>query len=257
MRRAQVRPKGALVTGAGDRLGRALAIDLGQRGFKVAVHYRTSKSGAQETARLIKANGGTAEIIQADLSNWDIAQALARDAEHMVGPLGVLINSASLFEDDSIETLTKESWRAHMAANLEGPIALAQAFAAQLPEDAAGDIINILDQRVLRPNPRFFSYSLSKAALHCATTTLAQALAPRIRVNAIGPGPTMRNIRQSEEDFAKQSGATILGHGAEPDDIVCAASYLLDSEAVTGQMIAVDGGQHLAWRTPDVEGINE
>ncbi len=257
MRRAQARPKGALVTGAGDRLGRALAIGLAQRGFKVAVHYRTSESGAHETARLIQANGGTAEIIQADLSNWSIAQALARDAENLVGPLGVLINSASLFEDDAIETLTEESWRAHMAANLEGPIALAQAFAAQLPEDATGDIINIVDQRVLRPNPRFFSYSLSKAALHAATTTLAQALAPRIRVNAIGPGPTMRNIRQSEEDFAKQAGATNLGHGAEPDDIVRAASYLLDSEAVTGQMIAVDGGQHLAWRTPDVEGINE
>ena len=144
-----------------------------------------------------------------------------------------------------------------MAANLEGPIALAQAFAAQLPDGATGDIINLVDQRVLRPNPRFFSYALSKSALHAATVTLAQALAPRIRVNAIGPGPTMRNIRQSEEDFAKQAGATILGHGAEPDDIVRAASYLLDSEAVTGQMIAVDGGQHLAWRTPDVEGINE
>jgi NAD(P)-dependent dehydrogenase (short-subunit alcohol dehydrogenase family) len=257
MRRAAARPKGALVTGAGDRLGRALAISLAQRGAAVAIHYRHSASGAQETARLIQANGGTAEIIQADLSNWAIAQALARDAENLVGPLGVLINSASLFEDDSIETLTEESWRAHMAANLEAPIALAQAFAAQLPADATGDIINIVDQRVLRPNPRFFSYSLSKSALFAATTTLAQALAPRIRVNAIGPGPTMRNIRQSEEDFAKQSSATILGHGAQPEDIVRAASYLLDSEAVTGQMIAVDGGQHLSWRTPDVEGIVE
>jgi NAD(P)-dependent dehydrogenase (short-subunit alcohol dehydrogenase family) len=257
MRRAAARPKGALVTGAGDRLGRALAISLAQRGAAVAIHYRNSASGAQETARLIQANGGTAEIIQADLSNWAIAQALARDAANLVGPLGVLINSASLFEDDSIETLTEESWRAHMAANLEGPIALAQAFATQLPADATGDIINLVDQRVLRPNPRFFSYTLSKAALHSATITLAQALAPRIRVNAIGPGPTMRNIRQSEEDFTKQSGATILGHGAQPDDIVRAAAYLLDSEAVTGQMIAVDGGQHLSWRTPDVEGIVE
>lgn len=257
MRRAAARPTGALVTGAGDRLGRALALSLAQRGLKVAVHYRTSASGAEETARLIRANGGTAEIIQADLSNWAVAQALVRDAQHAIGTLGVLINSASLFEDDAIETLTEESWRAHMAANLEAPIALSQAFAAQLPEDATGDIINIVDQRVLRPNPRFFSYTLSKAALFAATTTLAQALAPRIRVNAIGPGPTMRNIRQSEEDFAKQSGATILGHGAQPDDIVRAAAYLLDSEAVTGQMIAVDGGQHLAWRTPDVEGIVE
>ena len=257
MRRAAARPKGALVTGAGDRLGRALAISLAQRGFAVAIHYRNSASGAQETARLIQANGGTAEIIQADLSNWAIAQALARDAEKLVGPLGVLINSASLFEDDAVETLTEESWRAHMAANLDAPIVLSQAFAAQLPADATGDIINLVDQRVLRPNPRFFSYTLSKAALYAATITLAQALAPRIRVNAIGPGPTMRNIRQSEEDFAKQSSATILGHGAQPEDIVRAASYLLDSEAVTGQMIAVDGGQHLAWRTPDVEGIIE
>ena len=257
MRRAAARPKGALVTGAGDRLGRALAISLAQRGCAVAVHYRNSAAGARETARLIQANGGTAEIIQADLSNWNVTQAAVRTAENMVGTLGVLINNASLFEDDSIETLTEETWRAHMAANLDGPIALSQAFAAQLPTDATGDIINLVDQRVLRPNPRFFSYTLSKAALFAATTTLAQALAPRIRVNAIGPGPTMRNVRQSEEDFAKQSEATILGHGAQPDDIVRAAAYLLDSEAVTGQMIAVDGGQHLAWRTPDVEGINE
>jgi len=257
MRHAAARPKGALVTGAGDRLGRALAISLAQCGFAVAVHYRNSAAGARETARLIQANGGTAEIIQADLADWNVTQAAVRTAENMVGTLGVLINNASLFEDDSIETLTEETWRAHMAANLDGPIALSQAFAAQLPTDATGDIINLVDQRVLRPNPRFFSYTLSKAALFAATTTLAQALAPRIRVNAIGPGPTMRNVRQSEEDFAKQSEATILGHGAQPDDIVRAAAYLLESEAVTGQMIAVDGGQHLAWRTPDVEGINE
>jgi NAD(P)-dependent dehydrogenase (short-subunit alcohol dehydrogenase family) len=257
MRRADARPKGALVTGAGDRLGRALAISLGQRGFSVAVHYRTSAAGADETVRTIRGHGGKAEAVQADLSDWTAAQALVKRAADCVGTLGVLINSASLFEDDSIETLTEQSWRAHMSANLDAPVALTQAFAAQLPEDATGEIINIVDQRVLRPNPRFFSYTLSKAALFSVTTTLAQALAPRIRVNAIGPGPTMRNIRQSEEDFAKQSAATILGHGAQPDDIVRAASYLLDSEAVTGQMIAVDGGQHLAWRTPDVEGIVE
>ncbi len=257
MRRADARPTSALVTGAGDRLGRALAISLGQRGFSVAVHYSASAAGAEETVRTIRANGGKAEAVHADLSDWNAAQALVGRAVEAIGTLGVLINSASLFEEDSIETLSEQSWRAHMSANLNAPIALAQSFAAQLPANATGDIINILDQRVLRLNPRFFSYTLSKSALFSATTTLAQALAPRIRVNAVGPGPTMRNIRQSAEDFAKQSAATILGHGAQPDDIVRAASYLLDSEAVTGQMIAVDGGQHLAWRTPDVEGIVE
>jgi NAD(P)-dependent dehydrogenase (short-subunit alcohol dehydrogenase family) len=139
-----------------------------------------------------------------------------------------------------------------MGINLRAPFVLAQAFARQVPDGTTGNIINLIDQRVLKPTPQFLSYSLSKAGLYWLNTTLAQALAPRIRVNAVGPGPTMRNARQSEVDFARQREATMLKSGAEPQDVCDAVRYLLDAPAVTGQMIAVDGGQHLAWKTPDV-----
>jgi NAD(P)-dependent dehydrogenase (short-subunit alcohol dehydrogenase family) len=255
--RAALRPASALVTGAGVRLGQAIALELAKRGFTIAVHYNSSAEGALETVRLIEAAGGKAAAVQADLANRDDAAGLVAKAAKAVGPLGVLINNASVFEQDEIKSLTADSWRMHMSVNLEAPVVLAQAFAAALPEDACGDVVNIIDQRVLKLNPRFFSYTLSKTALFSATQTLAQALAPRIRVNAVGPGPTLRNARQSEADFAKQAGATVLGHGASPQDVTRTVAYLLEAEAVTGQMIAVDGGQHLVWRTADVEGIPE
>jgi NAD(P)-dependent dehydrogenase (short-subunit alcohol dehydrogenase family) len=164
-----------------------------------------------------------------------------------------LINSASLFENDDWNSATRESWDAHIETNLRAPFVLAQAFARQLPPGVQGNIVNIIDQRVLKPTPQFLSYSLSKAGLYWLTTTLAQALGPRVRVNAVGPGPTIRNARQSQADFAHQRDATILKRGAEPADICTAIRYLLSAGAVTGQMLAVDGGQHLIWQTPDVQ----
>jgi NAD(P)-dependent dehydrogenase (short-subunit alcohol dehydrogenase family) len=169
-----------------------------------------------------------------------------------LGPLTGLVNSASIFERDEWATATQGSWNRHMTVNLRAPFVLLQEFARALPQSAHGAIVNIVDQRVLKPTPQFLSYSLSKAGLFWLNTTLAQALAPRIRVNAVAPGPTMINARQSEEQFRRQREATILGTGAEPQDVCGAVRYLLDAPAVTGQMIAVDGGQHLIWQTPDV-----
>lgn len=242
----------ALVTGAGKRLGRAMAIALAEDGYDIAVHYRTSREDADAVAAIITAMGRRAVLLGADLSCENETGSLIARAGAALGPLSVLINSASLFEADDIDTMTRDSWDQHLNANLRAPVKLIQDFAAQTPPGNAL-VVNLIDQRVLKLTPQFLSYTTSKAALFAVTKTLAQALGPRgIRVNAIGPGPTLRNKRQSAEDWAAQNAATILGHGATPDDIVAALRYLLAAPAVTGQMIAVDGGQHLAWQTPDV-----
>ena len=243
---------GALITGAARRIGRALAIKAHAAGYDVAIHTRRPDAEADALARELQAKGGRAAVVHADLSDDAELQTLVARAGAAVGPLTLLVNSASRFEDDRIETLTPQSWDAHMASNLRAPVLLAQAFAAQLPADRHGLIVNILDQRVLRPTPQFFSYALSKAALWHATRMLAQALAPRIRVNGIGPGPTLASVHQSAEDFAAEIDALLLKRGASPDEIANALGYLIDAQAVTGQMIAVDGGQHLAWKTPDI-----
>ncbi len=249
--------KTALVTGAGDRLGKAMALGLGAQGYAVAIHYNRSAKKADDVAAAITANGGNAVTLQADLSKEEETAKLIKAATSALGPISLLVNSASRFEPDEIDTMTRDSWDAHIETNLRAPLKLAQDFAAQAPADANNLIVNLIDQRVWKLTPQFLSYTLSKAALLTLTQTLAQALGPAgIRVNAIGPGPTMRNTRQSEEDWRKQNEATVLGHGATPDDICGALSYLIDARAVTGQMIAVDGGQHLAWQTPDVM-INE
>ena len=245
--------KNVLVTGAAKRLGRAIALDLAGAGWNVAIHYNSSPDAAQAVAATARAQGVTATTLKADLSRESESQALVARAAAAIGPLTALINSASLFENDDWKSATRASWDTHMEVNLRAPLVLSQRFAAQLPDGAAGSIVNIIDQRVLKPTPQFLSYSLSKAGLHWLTTTLAQGLAPAIRVNAVGPGPTLRNERQSEADFARQRGATLLGHGADPADICAAVRYLLEAPAVTGQMIAVDGGQHLIWQTPDVQ----
>jgi NAD(P)-dependent dehydrogenase (short-subunit alcohol dehydrogenase family) len=244
--------KTVLVTGAGRRLGRAIALDLGGDGWDVVIHYKDSAPEAEEVADKVRALGRKAAIIACDLSQEDETQTLIERAARALGPLTALINSASLFEADDWASNTRQSWDAHIETNLRAPLILAQHFARQLPQHTPGNIINIIDQRVLKPTPQFLSYSLSKAGLHWLTTTLAQGMAPAIRVNAVGPGPTMRNARQTQADFTRQRQATILGHGAEPEDVCKAVRYLLSASAVTGQMLAVDGGQHLIWQTPDV-----
>ncbi|MFK7939277.1 MAG: SDR family oxidoreductase [Roseovarius sp.] len=257
--------KRALVTGAARRLGRSMALSLAEHGYDVAVHYAHSHEDAGETVDEIRALGGVAEALPADLLNEsEMAQLVPHAAEALGGPLSVLINNASIFERDTIESATRTSWDRHMDSNLRAPFVLTQSFAAQAPDplmDGEGEplaqalVINMIDQRVRRLTPDFMSYTLAKSALWTLTQTAAQALAPRIRVNAIGPGPTLRGERQTAEQFARQRQATILQRGADEDDITAALSYLLNARSVTGQMIAVDGGQHLSWQTPDVMGV--
>jgi NAD(P)-dependent dehydrogenase (short-subunit alcohol dehydrogenase family) len=244
----------ALVTGAGRRIGRVLALEAARAGFDVAVHYRTAKADAQAVADEIAALGRRAVILDAELTDEAQAAGLVARAAQALGPLGLLVNSASTFEDDRLATAGRASWDAHLDANLRAPIVLAQAFAAALPAEIPGHIVNIVDQRVLRPNPLFFSYSLSKAALWWATQTMAQDLAPRVRVNAIGPGPVLASVHQAPGEFEREAAATPLQRAVSLDELAAALRYLIDATSVTGQMIAVDAGQHLGWRTPDVIG---
>jgi NAD(P)-dependent dehydrogenase (short-subunit alcohol dehydrogenase family) len=248
--------KNVLVTGAAKRLGRAIALDLAAHGWNVAIHYGTSETDARATADEARKAGVRAAILQADLSREDETVGLVARAAKELGPLTALVNSASVFENDDWKNATRASWDKHIETNLRAPFVLSQEFAKQLPDGEMGAIVNIIDQRVLKPTPQFLSYALSKGGLFWLNTTLAQALAPRIRVNAVGPGPTLINARQSEADFNRQREATVLGHGADPQDVCDAVRYLLGATAVTGQMIAVDGGQHLIWKTPDVS-VNE
>ena len=246
--------KRALVTGAGARLGQAMAIALGEDGYAVAVHYRNSASGAEETAARVHENGGDAAILQANLSSEEETGALvARASDALGGPLTLLINSASTFVDDRARDHTREGWDFHMEANLRAPVHLSQTFANALPDGEKGLIINLIDQRVWKLNPQFFTYMISKSALWTATRTLAQALAPNIRVNAIGPGPTLKAVHQTEEEFAAEAKSTLTGEGSNPGEIVKAMRYFIGAEAITGQMLAVDGGQHLLWQTPDID----
>ncbi|MGZ3278242.1 MAG: SDR family oxidoreductase [Caulobacteraceae bacterium] len=242
----------ALITGPGRRNGRAQALALAGAGFDIALHCHNSCAEAEGAAAEIAALGRRAEVLRADLADEQETRGLVAAAHRALGPVTLLINNASVFEDDRIETLASDIWRAHMEVNLHAPLVLSQSFAAELPQDRSGLIINILDQRVWNPNPQFFSYSLSKAALWMATRTMAQGLAPRIRVNGIGPGPTLPSIHQTPEMFQAEAEHTPLQRRATPADIAAAALYLIDAPSVTGQMIAVDGGQHLAWLTPDI-----
>lgn len=249
--------KAALVTGGAQRIGRAIVERLAVEDYAVAIHCRRSTDEAERMAARIRAAGGKAVVVQGDLAEGDAVERLVPEAVRALGPLTLLVNNASEFEPDEAETLSQERWDRHFAVNLRAPVFLARDFARQLPAEGRGCIVNIVDQRVWKLTPQFFSYTLTKAALFTATQTMAQALAPRIRVNAIGPGPTLSNVRQGDDDFAKQSSAVLLGHGGTPDEIADAVLYLEQARSVTGQMIAVDGGQHLAWETPDVAGIRE
>ena len=254
----------ALVTGGAMRIGREIALYLAGRGFDVAVHYASSVTEAEATVADIAALGRTAVALQADLlDEAQLAGLIPAATAALGGPLTLLVNNASIFEHDTIATATKASWDRHLGSNLRAPFVLTQMFAAQAPAAMLVDgeplaralIINMIDQRVLKPTPEFMTYSLAKAGLYALTRTSAQALAPHVRVNGIGPGPTVQGTRQSDSHFARQRAATILGRGAGPADVCAAIGFFLDSPAVTGQMIAVDGGQHLAWATPDVLGV--
>jgi len=255
----------ALVTGGGRRIGRAMALYLAGRGYDVAVHYASSAAEAGAVSAEIRALGQRSEALAADLLDESQTRTLVdRAAGALGGPLTVLVNNASIFEHDRIDTATRESWDRHLESNLRAPFVLTQAFAVTAPgpeTDEHGEpvaralVVNMIDQRVLKPTPEFLSYTIAKMGLWAFTRTAAQALAPRIRVNAIGPGPTMQGARQSEAHFARQRAATILQRGAHPSDVTAALGYFLDAPTVTGQILCVDGGQHLAWQTPDVLGL--
>jgi NAD(P)-dependent dehydrogenase (short-subunit alcohol dehydrogenase family) len=241
----------ALVTGGGKRIGKAICLELARAGFDVAIHHRGSSDDAAEAvADEVRALGRRAATVAADLSVEAEARDLVPAAVQALGPLSALINNASVFEDDRVGGLGRETWDAHIETNLRAPIVLAEAFAAQAPYGSA--IVNLLDQRVLKPDPRFFSYALSRNGLWWATRTLAQALAPRVRVNGVGPGPTLPSVHQTPEDFAAEAGGTLLQRAGSVDAVASAVRWLVEADMVTGQMIAVDGGQHLAWKTPDI-----
>ncbi|MDX2225340.1 MAG: SDR family oxidoreductase [Rhodospirillaceae bacterium] len=242
-----ISPRTVLITGAARRIGRALAEGLARDGWRVAVHVHGSTGDAESTVHAIRAHGGVAEVVEADLSDHRAVANLVPAAAAKLGPLGALINNASIFERDEIDTVTAATWNSHLDVNLKAPLFLCQSFARQLPAHGSGAIINIVDQRVWNLTPHFVSYTVSKAGLWTLTQTLALALAPRIRVNAIGPGPVLPSPRQNAEQFAAQARATPLGRGATPGEICDAARYILAAPAMTGQMIALDGGQHLGW----------
>lgn len=258
------RPR-ALVTGAARRLGRAMALYLGARGYDVAIHYAGSRQDAESAVAEIRGMGRVAVALQADLLvEEETAALVGRAAERLGGPLTLLVNNASVFEYDTLASATRESWDRHFGSNLRAPFVLTQAFAAQAPApiaDAAGEpeaqamVLNMIDQRVFKLTPEFMSYTLAKMGLWALTRTAAQALAPDIRVNGIGPGPTIRGARQSPQHFERQRAATILGRGADARDITAALGFFLDAKAVTGQIICPDGGQHLAWKTEDILGV--
>ena len=247
-------PPVALVTGGAKRIGRAIVETLAQQGYAVAIHCNRSRRDADGLRESILAQGGRAAVVQGDLADIHTAAPLLSDTAQLLGPVGLLVNNASVFEPDHAGALNNELWQEHFTVNLQSPVWLAQAMAHALPAEMQGCVINLIDQRVLKLTPQFFSYTLTKAALLTATKTMAQAWAPRIRVNAVGPGPTLANVHDSKEDYLQEVAATLLQRAPSPQDIADAVLYLARATAVTGQMIAVDSGQHLIWKTPDIVG---
>ncbi|HTT80983.1 MAG TPA: SDR family oxidoreductase [Stellaceae bacterium] len=241
-------PRAALVTGGARRIGRASVLALAADGYAVAINHHRSHAAAAALAAEIAESGGRAAALAADLA--DEAQTerlLPQAAAALGGPIGVLVNNASLFENDTLRTATRAGWEAHLAVNLRAPLLLTQEFARLLPADAGGVIVNLLDERVWNLTPYFLSYTLTKSALWTLTRTAALALAPRIRVNGIGPGPTLPSPRQSAEQFLERCRAMPLMRGTSPDEIAAALRFILAAPAMTGQMIALDGGEHLGW----------
>ncbi len=249
---SQEKLRTALITGASKRIGLAIAEDLSAHGFAVALHANQSLTDAEEIAAKLRQAGRRAIAIKANLQNLGETSTLVEKVVHALGPLDLLVNNASAFLGDSAERFDAEAFEAHFAVHVRAPSILAADFVRQLPEPYAGLIVNMVDQRVWALNPRFYSYTLSKAALWTATQTMAQSFAPRIRVNAIGPGPTVRSLRQTEEDFQAQIDGLILKAAPRLEEFGRTIRFLFDTPSITGQMIALDGGQHLAWETPDV-----
>ena len=244
---APSRPGAILVTGAAKRIGREIALDLVAHGWPVAIHCRESVREADELVEAIRRDGGQASVVQADLADETETSTLVERAVAALGPLAGLINNASVFEHDTPSTATRETWDRHMEVNLRAPFTLIQGFVRQLPEGIEGNVINIIDQRVWNPTPEFTSYTLSKAGLWSLTKTLAQGLAPNVRVNAIGPGPTLRNIHQTEKAFESEWSSVLLGRKVEIGEICDAVRFILGARSMTGQMLALDSGQHLRW----------
>jgi NAD(P)-dependent dehydrogenase (short-subunit alcohol dehydrogenase family) len=245
----------ALVTGAGQRIGRAIATALAGAGYAIAIHCRKSKNEAESLAAEIKKGHGRSAIVTGDLADDKAVARLVPEAAAALGPITLLVNSAAIFEPDRVGSLDRARWDRQFAINLIAPVFLADAFAAQAP--AGSSIVNLVDQRVFKLTPHFLSYTLTKAALAAATHTLAQALAPKIRVNGIAPGPTLPSPRQDPAEFARQTARLPLGHGPAPADIAQAVLFLAAARSTTGVIVPVDGGQHIAWQTPDTEGIKE
>jgi NAD(P)-dependent dehydrogenase (short-subunit alcohol dehydrogenase family) len=240
----------ALITGAAHRIGRTLALDLAAIGWRVGLHCGASTETANDLAARIRASGGAAEVLPADLADTEAVAALLPRCAAALGAPVCLINNAATFHEDTLSSLAPEAWDRQLAVNLKAPIFLVKYFAEHLPEGASGNVINIIDQRVWRPTPELFSYAVSKSGLWSATRMLAQALAPRIRVNAIGPGPVLKSTLQTDDEFRREYEATLLGRGSSPEEIAAAVRFILDAPAMTGQMIVLDGGQHLSWHDP-------
>jgi NAD(P)-dependent dehydrogenase (short-subunit alcohol dehydrogenase family) len=244
--------RGVLVTGAARRIGRAIALALSEAGYAVVIHANRALAEADRLHDEIARKGGKAAIVRADLADHGQVAALVPSAVAAVGPLTLLVNNAAMFEPDEIGRLDRALWDRQFAVDLRAPVFLAEAFAAQAPRNADASIVNVLDQRVLKPTPQFVSYALAKSALHTATHMLAQALAPHVRVNAVAPGPTFASSRQVSEEFAAQAAALPLGRGPSAEEIAAAVVFLGQARSITGQTLAVDGGQHIAWQTPDI-----
>ncbi len=247
-------PGAALVTGAAKGIGRRIAEYLASAGYSVVLHSsKRSLSAAEAAAVQIEVRGGRARALACDLREPEPLGQLLGEATSVFGPLTLLINNAAIFEADEAASFGIEIFDEHMMVNLKAPLILSRDFAVQLPAGCEGAIINLIDQRVYRPTPQFFTYSISKSALWAATQTMAQAFAPKgIRVNAVGPGPVSPNFNQGAAGFAKEVQGVPLARAISPDDVADAVLYLAGARNVTGQMIAVDAGQHLSWRTPDV-----
>jgi NAD(P)-dependent dehydrogenase (short-subunit alcohol dehydrogenase family) len=242
----------ALVTGGARRVGRAITLKLAGAGYAVAIHCNESVAEAEALAADIIGGGGKATVISADLVDPVSVENIMPAAAAQLGPVTLLVNNASMFANDSLMAIDVPTWNRQFSVNIRAPSVLAGMMAKALPEGMAGAIINILDQRVWKLTPEYYSYTLSKAAMWAATQTMAQAFAPHIRVNAVGPGPTIANVHDGEALFLKEAAGTLLGHSVAPEEIADAVLYLAEARSITGQMLAVDSGQHLGWRTPDI-----